>query len=79
MMPEQFIEKWCDSSVFIGPLNADTFKDDLAAILTAERRRVVEACRKRITALAGDGDKPTDRLIGYDEAAQAIAGVGEEK
>lgn len=24
----------------------------------------------------GGGDKPTDRLIGYDEAAQAIADVG---
>lgn len=55
----------------------------LTKILTAALRAHANAALERAATvckeLEGDGDKPTDRLIGYDECVAAIRALREEE
>ena len=103
MTPEQFVEKWGPVDIaYSNPLCEKhsppqyvAMLTDLSTLLTAERRRVREACRKAIVARAeserimrdmarrrGDmeiANAHGDRAGVLDEQAQAIVGMGESK
>ena len=71
---DEAVRKWADGEIDGEAMLYYTFKakEDAERRFAQGREEVIEECAKLCDALEGDGSKPTDRLIGYSDCAQAI-------